>query len=61
MIQMLKKKDLPSKEVFAAMAEIGIGSRTVEKVKKEIHIKAYRSGNCWYWTLPDKKQIKKDR
>ena len=56
MMQMLKKIDRPAKEVYAALAEIGVGSRTVEKVKKEMQIKTYRSGNCWYWTLPDKSQ-----
>ena len=53
MQQMLKKKDRPANEIYAALAEIGIGSRTVEKAKKEMRIRTYRSGNCWYWALPD--------
>lgn len=43
-----------SKEVYAGLSNIGIGSRTVEKVKKELQIKTYRSGGCWYWQLPQK-------
>ncbi len=52
MIQMLEVQDLPAKEVYAALAELGIGSRTVEKAKKELKIRTYRSGGCWYWGLP---------
>lgn len=55
MLQLLEKEDRPAKEVYAALSDIGIGSRTVEKVKKELHIKTYRSGDCWYWKLPEKK------
>lgn len=61
MIQMLMKKDRPAKEIYAALSEMGVGSRTVEKVKKDIRIRTYRSGNCWFWSLPDQKPIKKDR
>ena len=57
MVQMLQDGDLPGKDVYAALAAIGVGSRTVEKVKKELHVRAYRSGNCWYWNLP---RIRKD-
>ena len=35
MVQMLQDGDLPGKDVYAALAAIGVGSRTVEKVKKE--------------------------
>lgn len=52
MIQMLEQGDTPAKQVYAGLADIGIGSRTVEKVKKELEIKTYRSGGCWYWCLP---------
>ena len=55
MLQLLEKEDRPAKEVYAALSDIGIGSRTVEKVKKELHIKTYRSGDCWYWKLPEKR------
>ena len=51
MVQMLGHGDKPAKEVYAALAEIGVGSRTVEKAKKELLVKTYRSGGCWYWSL----------
>lgn len=52
MLQMLEQKDRTAKEVYAAMADIGIGSRTVEKAKKELMVRTYRTGGCWYWGLP---------
>ena len=52
MIQLLEQGDKPAKEVYAGLADIGVGSRTVEKVKKELQIKTYRSGGCWYWQIP---------
>ena len=55
LIQMLEKSDKPAKEVYAALSEIGVGSRTVEKVKKELQITTYRSGGSWFWSLPESK------
>ena len=52
MLQMLEQGDKPATEIYAELAEIGVGSRTVEKVKKEMQVKTYRSGGCWYWQLP---------
>ena len=52
MLQLLEQGDKPAKEIYAGLADIGIGSRTVEKVKKELQIKTYRSGGCWYWHIP---------
>lgn len=52
MLQMLEQKDWSAKEVYTALAEIGIGSRTVEKAKKELQVRTYRAGGCWYWGLP---------
>ena len=52
MAQLLENCDVPAKKVYAEMTEIGIGSRTVEKAKKEMRIRAYRLGSCWYWSLP---------
>lgn len=52
MLQMLERSDRTAKEVYAALAEIGIGSRTVEKAKKELKVRTYRTGGCWYWGLP---------
>ncbi len=54
MVQLLEQGDKPAKEIYDSLASIGIGSRTVEKVKKELQIKTYRSGGCWYWQLPQK-------
>lgn len=52
LIQLLEQEDKPAKEVYASLAGIGIGSRTVEKAKKELQIATYRSRGCWYWQLP---------
>lgn len=52
MIQILSKGDLPAKMVYMEMEKINIGSRTVEKAKKELSIITYRAGGCWYWRLP---------
>lgn len=52
LIQMLETGDRPAKEVYASLSSIGVGSRTVEKVKKELQISAYRSGGIWYWRIP---------
>jgi len=52
MVHMLQYHDRPAKEMYSGLAEIGVGSRTVEKIKKELQIKTYRSGACWYWSLP---------
>lgn len=56
--QLLAQSDMPAKEVYGCLAEIGIGSRTVEKVKKELQVKVYRSGDCWYWSLLDERGAK---
>lgn len=53
MLQMLEQGDKPATEIYTELAEIGVGSRTVEKVKKELQVKTYRSGVCWYWQLPN--------
>jgi DNA repair protein RadA/Sms len=61
MIQYMQFGDKPAKQVYAVMSKMGIGSRTVEKVKKEMQIRTYRSGGCWYWGLPKEEQfIKRD-
>lgn len=52
LIQMLENEGKPAKEIYDSLASIGVGSRTVEKVKKELQIFAYRSGGVWYWSLP---------
>lgn len=34
LVQLLEHEDRPAKEVYAGLADIGVGSRTVEKAKK---------------------------
>lgn len=60
MLQMLRTKDRPAKEVYSTLAQIGVGSRTVEKAKQELLIETYRSGQCWYWRLPSKNMSEND-
>ena len=60
MIQLLEQSDQPAKEVYESLADMVIGSRTVEKVKKELQITAYRSGGCWYWKLPTKEGMRRN-
>lgn len=60
MIQLLEQSDQPAKEVYESLADMDIGSRTVEKVKKELQITAYRSGGCWYWKLPTKEGMRRN-
>jgi hypothetical protein len=52
MIQMLESEDRPGTEIYEALASMGIGRRTVEKVKKDLQITGYRSGGVSYWSLP---------
>jgi len=56
LVQLLETEDRLAKEVYASLADIGVGSRTVEKVKKELQITTYRSGGIWYWRLPKAKK-----
>ena len=55
LIQLLENEDRPAKEIYAGLGDIGVGSRTVEKVKKELQVTTYRSGGSWYWSLPKPK------
>lgn len=55
LVQLLEHEDRPAKEVYAGLADIGVGSRTVEKAKKELQVTTYRSGGSWYWSLPKPK------
>ncbi len=55
LIQLLEHEDCPAKEIYAGLANMGVGSRTVEKVKKELQITTYRSSGSWYWSLPKQK------
>lgn len=53
LIRLLQHGAKPASEMIDTLAEAGIGSRTVEKVKQEMQIVAYRSGKCWFWKLPE--------
>lgn len=53
LVHLLENGARPAREIFDALAELGVGSRTVEKVKQEMQIVAYRSGKCWLWKLPE--------
>lgn len=55
LVQLLEHEDRPAKEVYSGLADIGVGSRTVEKAKKELQVTTYRSGGSWYWSLPKPK------
>ena len=50
---LLLKEDRKSSELFEQMEMLGISKRTVELVKKDMNIKAYKRQNAWYWTLRD--------
>lgn len=39
-------------EVYKACKEAGIGSRTVERVKKELNVRSERDGSKRLWVLP---------
>lgn len=52
MLELLGEGDMPGKEVYAKILELGIKSRTVETAKKELGVITYRKGNAWYWKLP---------
>ena len=50
--KLLENGDIPAQEAYTALEAIGVGRRTVEKARTEMKIRAYRSGGCWYWSLP---------
>ena len=58
LVHLLENGAKPAREIFDALAELGVGSRTVEKVKQEMQIVAYRSGKCWFWRLPEHHESK---
>ena len=49
----LLMEDQPSTKVLEQAKELGISKRTLESAKKELGVESYRSGNSWYWHLPD--------
>ena len=40
---------MPSADVYEAAAALGIKSRTLEMVKKELRIESVKKGNTWWW------------
>ena len=50
LMELLTEQDMPSSEVFAELEKQGISRRTVQKAKKDAHIKAYKKNNIWYWS-----------
>ena len=48
---LLLKEDRKSIEIFEQMEMLGISKRTVELVKKDMNISAYKKQNSWYWTI----------
>lgn len=49
--QMLKEKDVASREIFLILSERNISEKTARAVKEDLGIKAYRSNRRWFWTL----------
>lgn len=45
-----------SKEVFELAEEQGISKRTLESAKKELHIRATKINNTWYWNFDNIKE-----
>lgn len=51
-LQMLEFEDRPAKEIYESVLALDVGTRTIEKVKKELQISTYRIRGVWYWRLP---------
>lgn len=49
--QMLKEKEVASKELLLVLSKRGIGEKTARFAKEELGVKAYRKNRVWYWTL----------
>lgn len=52
LIEQLSERDMPSKVILAKLSELGICERTVNKMKKELHILSNKKGHEWFWNLP---------
>lgn len=50
---LLSDTDLPSKEIFHKMEQLGVCNKTVRLAKEEMNIKVYRKKQVWYWSLPE--------
>ncbi len=49
-------KEIPSKDILSFLSDMGISERTANEAKKNLgsKIKAFRTGNIWYWKLSGK-------
>lgn len=47
------EKRIQKTEVDRICREKGIKSRVLEEAKKNLHIVSERSGDCWYWCIPN--------
>ena len=48
---LLNGSDLPCADIMEKMRTNGIGTRTVERAKKDMGIISYKLGDKWYWQL----------
>lgn len=51
LISMLYDQPKTSNEIFRRFEQLGISSRTVKSVKKELDIVSFKLKNTWYWKL----------
>ena len=49
--KLLEQGDMPSKEMYYRLSELGIGHKTAEETKKVLGIRSYRVMRQWYWGL----------
>ena len=49
--KLLEQGDMPSKEMYYRLIELGIGHKTAEETKKVLGIRSYRVMRQWYWGL----------
>lgn len=54
--QLLKEKDVASKEIFFILSERGISEKTARAVKEDLGIQAYRSNRRWFWSMKTVKE-----
>jgi hypothetical protein len=54
-LEMLRNGETPCNEIYAHLAEYGIGRRTAENAKQAAGVKAFRKGAAWYWRITESK------
>lgn len=52
-IALLQNGDCKATEVSEHLELLDISTRTSNRAKKELKIRTYKSGNAWYWHLPN--------